>query len=456
VITRAQVSKWLKRWLRLEAFAEDESTSHTPWFEVAVIAFGAVGLAWLTRPHDPTLMTLRFPWLWIAPILISLRYGVMPGLLGSIPLIGNELLASQLGRVSGDFSAESFFGGGLLTLICGEFSDVWRDRNNRMQETYLYVTERLSRLTKRHLLLNLSHDRLEQEMLSRPGSLRDALARLRSITMDAKNQNEPMPGANGLLQLLSQYVNIESAAIYTLRKKSGSYVLGKCVATLGDPDDLAPDDELLRLALEKGTLAHIANEDVSLQRRTQQLVVAPLVAGDANLIGVLAVTRMPFFSLNVENLQMMLVMLGYFADNLGVSSSVIKILDRLPTMPVLFAQELACMIKMQVKIGITSHLVVMSLDGQRRQEIAVEFLRVKRGLDLYWQTYVNNRPVLTILMPFTSSAAKDGFLQRIEDWLKQRFQGDFESLGIRLRIINFDSEDPLMALTEVINSEVSV
>ncbi len=454
MVTRAQASGWLKRLLRLKTFAEEESTSHTPWFEVAVIAFGAVGLAWLTRPQDPTLMTLRFPWLWIAPILISLRYGVMPGLLGSIPLIGNELLAPQLGRTSGDFSTESFFGGGLLTLICGEFSDVWRDRNNRMQETYLYVTERLSRLTKRHLLLNLSHDRLEQEMLARPGSLRDALARLRSITMDAKNHNEPMPGAKGLLQLLSQYVNIESAAIYALKMKSGSYELGECVARLGDPEELTSDDELLNLALEKGTLAHIANADVSLQRRTQQLVVAPLVAGDSVLIGVLAVTRMPFFSLNVENLQMMLVMLGYFADNLGAASGVIKIQARLPTMPVLIAQELACLIRMQEKNGIASHLVVMSLDGQRRQEITAEFLRIKRGLDLYWQTYVNNRPVLAILMPFTSSAAKDGFLQRIEGWLKQRFQGDFDSLGIRLRIINFDSEDPLVALSEIINSEV--
>jgi hypothetical protein len=455
VTKRTQAWGWFKRLFRKDLIAEEESASRTPWFEMAVIAFGAVGLAWLTRPNDPTLASAHFPWLWVAPILISLRYGVMPGLLGSVPLIANELLASHLGRVSGDFSTESFFGGELLTLVCGEFSDVWRDRNNRMQETYLYVTERLSRLTKRHLLLNLSHDRLEQEMLARPGSLRDALARLRSITMDAKRQNEPMPGATGLLQLLSQYVNIESAAIYTLKLKSGSYILGKCVASLGDPDDLDPDDELLRLALEKGTLAHIANDDVSLKRHTQQLVVAPLVAGDTDLIGVLAVTRMPFFSLNVENLQMMLVMLGYFADNLGAATGVIEIQEQLPTMPVLFAQELACMIRMQKKIGISSHIVVMSLDGQRRQEITTEFLRIKRGLDLYWQTYVNNRPVLAILMPFTSSAAKDGFLQRIEAWLKQRFQGDFDSLGIKLRVINFDSENPLSALSEVINSEIT-
>ena len=65
-----------------------------------------------------------------------------------------------------------------------------------MDETNLYVTERLSRLTRRHLLLNLSHDRMEQEMLVRPGSLRDALVNVRNLVFQAKTDNEPMPGAN--------------------------------------------------------------------------------------------------------------------------------------------------------------------------------------------------------------------------------------------------------------------
>jgi hypothetical protein len=255
--------------------------------------------------------------------------------------------------------------------------------------------------------------------------------------------------------LLSQYVNIESASIYTLKAKSGSYVLGECVASLGEPDDLSPDDDLLHRALEKGTLAHIANEDISLERHTDQLVVAPLVAGDSHLIGVLSVTRMPFFSLNVENLQMMLVMLGYFADNLEAAPGVINIQTHLPSIPVMYAQELACMIRMQKNIGINSHIVVMQLSGPRRQEITTEFLRIKRGLDLYWQSYVQDKPVLAILMPFTSSPAKDGFLQRISEWLQYRFQGDFETLDIQMRIVNFESEDPIKALTQVMQGKMN-
>ena len=199
------------------AIAPQEIATRAQWVEIVVISFGAVAFSWWVSPADPSLAQQKFPWLWLAPILIALRYGVMPGLLSGSVLVANVWLALHWGRLDADFSAAPLFGGGLLVLLTGEFSDVWRDRNKRMEETYLYVSERLSRLTKRHLLLNLSHDRLEQEMLARPGSLRDALARLRALSLIGNQQSEPMPGAAGLLQLLSQYVNIESAQIYELQ-----------------------------------------------------------------------------------------------------------------------------------------------------------------------------------------------------------------------------------------------
>jgi hypothetical protein len=320
-----------------------------------------------------------------------------------------------------------------------------------MEEIYLYMSECLARLTKRHLLLNLSHDRLEQEMLARPGSLRDALARLRTLSIEA-NSNEPMPGANGLLQLLSQYVNIESAQIYLLESHDGSYTLGRPVARLGDPVLMAPDDNLLSLALETGSLAHIASQEASLQRHTSQLVVAPLVAGDKELVGVLAVARMPFFSMTVENLQMMLVMLGYFADNLRSADGVTAIQQRLPNVPIVFAQEMARLLNLYQRVGLSSHLVVMHFNGARRKEIPDEFLRIKRGLDLYWLTFVNDVPILVVLMPFASESSKDGFLLRVDAWLQSRYEGDFESLKIRLTVINFAAPDPLAELVAAVVS----
>lgn len=449
---RLKLADRLKALFSEQGFAPRELATAWQWLEVAVMSVGTVALTWWLRPQDPTLVQVAFPWLWLVPVLVALRYGVLPGLLSGVVLVGNDWLALRLGRLPGDLSVNMLFGGGLLVLICGEFSDVWRDRNLRMEETYLYVSERLSRLTKRHLLLNLSHDRLEQEMLARPGSLRDALVRLRTIAMDAAQKNQGLPGAAGLLQLLSQYVNIESAQIYTLQEQDGSYKLGSSVASLGDPEPLAADDELLMLVLEKGSLAHIASHDASLQRHTSQLVVAPLVSGESTLIGVLAVTRMPFFSLNIENLQMMLVLLGYYADNLDSADGVNNMQSRLPAMPVLFAQELARMMRLNAKLHISSHLVVMRFENDRGEEMVADFLRVKRGLDLYWQTERKGVPVLVVLMPFTTASAKNGFLQRIEGWLESRFYGDSFSLGVHLKVISLEVPDPLRALAQDIGA----
>ena len=446
---RVYFSGFFKRITGGKALAPEQVTGWAQWLEVALIPWAAIGLAWLARPYDPLLAETLFPWLWFAPVLIALRYGVLPGLLGSLPMLINWFLANHFGAVPKEFSPEYFFGGGLLVLVCGEFSDVWRDRNLRMEETCLYVTERLSRLTKRHLLLNLSHDRLEQEMLARPGSLRDALARLRSIAIERSHDQLAMPGAAGLLQLLSQYVNIESAALYAVEERGSSLVLGALVTRVGDPAALLPNDELLRLALESRSLAHIASQEVSLESQSKQLVVAPLVAGNDTLIGVLAVTRMPFFSLNLENLQMMSVILAYYADNIRHAPGVRHIQGRLPTMPALFAEELVRMMLMQKKVGIPSHIVVMSFGGPQREEIPAEFLRIKRGLDLYWQTHVKGQPVIAVLMPFASHASKAGFLQRVEGWLMGRFGGNSDSLGIHLRSIDFALEDPLEVLTEL-------
>jgi polysaccharide biosynthesis protein PelD len=433
----------LKNVLGKDRFAPDRTATREQWIEITLIPIAAALLGWMVRPGDPTLSGEEFPWQWLAPVLVALRYGVWPGLFGSAILLINGWIAAHEGLVPANWSSAPLFGGGLLVLICGEFSDVWHDRTRRMEETYLYVTERLSRLTKRHLLLNLSHDRLEQEMLARPGSLRDALVGMRTLALQKSPEQSRLPGAQELLLLLSQYVNIEAASVYTVQEKNGVFALGTLVASLGDPADLSPDDELITLALESGNLAHIAVDDTGLKHRSDQLVVAPLIAGEQEVIGVLAVNRMPFLSLNSENLQMLLVLLGYYADNLGSAPGVASIHRQMPGMPFLFAQELARMMNLHSTIGMDSHLVVMRCRGRRSHEIVDSFLRIKRGLDLYWKTVVQDQPVLVVLLPFASISATDGFLERLDGWLDSHFKGDILSLGISLQVIGVDAQDLL-------------
>jgi hypothetical protein len=232
-----------------------------------------------------------------------------------------------------------------------------------------------------------------------------------------------------------------------LRPAGDAFELGPEVQRLGEPEILKPGDELLTLALEQRQLAHIASQELSQNRSTNQLVVAPLIAGDNLMLGVLAVTHMPFFSLNVENLQMMSVILSYYADTLWTAPEVAVIQKRIPDIPAQFAEEFARMQQMQKKTGITSQILIMKFNGALKNVIPVEFLRIKRGIDLYWQAEIQGRPVFAVLMPFASSAAIQGFTQRVEGWLANRFDGDFESLGVQLQIIDFSVEDPLDALS---------
>lgn len=437
----------LARLIGAGRLAPDPVLARDQWLEILLIPLVAIAAGWLLNPGDPMLSQSHFPWFWFAPVLIALRYGVSPGLMGSIPLIANWLVANELGLVEDAFSFRFFFGAGVLVLICGEFSDVWRDRNARMEETYLYVTERLSRLTKRHLLLNLSHDRLEQEMLARPGSLRDALARLRVLVIQTPTTGAGgMPAADSLLQLLSQYVNLESATLYSVTGDVADPQLGAPISAIGDPTPLKPEDPLFQKALETRALVHIANEDISASAPESPLIVAPLVAGNDVLLGVLVVTRIPFFSLNLENLQMMSVILGYYADNVRIGPELHTVQTQLPGIPAQFAEELVRMERMNHTVGIPSHIVIMRFEGVLGREITSEFLRVKRGLDLYWQTVIRNDPAVIVLLPFASESAKEGFIQRIDTWLQQRFHGDIEALQVRLHAIDFAVEDPVNAL----------
>lgn len=427
--------------------APDPVLARDQWLEVLLIPLLAIAAGWFVSPQDPMLSQSHFPWFWFAPVLIALRYGVSPGLLSSTPIVVNWLVANHLGLLEDDFSFRFFLGAGVLVLVCGEFSDVWRDRNARMEETYLYVTERLSRLTKRHLLLNLSHDRLEQEMLVRPGSLRDALARLRAMAIQPADAHDAMPAAESLLLLLSQYVNLESATLYAMHDESPLPQLGAQLATLGDPTPLSPDDPLYQKALETRSLVHIASEDISASATPDSpLIVAPLIAGQDTLLGVLVVSRIPFFSLTVENLQMMSVILGYYADTLRIGPELAAIQGHLPGIPPMFAEELVRMNRMHHTVGIPSHLVIMRFEGALGSEITAEFLRIKRGLDLYWQTSIHGKPAVVVLMPFASDAAKEGFVQRIDEWLQQRFHGDLQSLQVHLHTIDFALEAPVPAL----------
>jgi hypothetical protein len=413
------------------------------WVEVCVITLSAAGLGFAFHPHDPLWISGEFPWPWIAAILIALRFGVVPGIASSLVLLMVWLL---LGGMSAQyFPKEYFLGGVILVMLCGQFNIIWETRLLRAREANSYTNERLTQLTHQHHLLILSHQNLEQEFFSKPITLRDALIRLNRLTND-EQQGESAEHA--LLKLLTQYCQFESAAFYIA---DGEQYKKRC--EIGSPPELDPADPLLQHALTHKTLSHIIIqelEDASVHL-SPFLIVSPMFLDTGELLGVLAVERLPFFALTTETLQMIAVMLEYYADSRNSGDSAHKLCEIIPNMPIDFAQQLGRMLHMQGKFSIESHLVIITLPLNDTSLLAAAQLnKVRRALDVGW-TLIRDEDLLVVnLMPLSTKKSVEGYLMRIESWCKDYFGEYFGSLHISPRVIGLDEKDPLAALKRII------
>src|SRR5512137_3059314 len=104
-----------QNWQRLfstEALAPEEVAARGKWIETVLIPLAAIGIAWLASPDDPLVVGTAFPWLWLAPALVALRYGVLAGLVAGTLLVGDWLAGTWLGAIHANFPREFFFGGG--------------------------------------------------------------------------------------------------------------------------------------------------------------------------------------------------------------------------------------------------------------------------------------------------------------------------------------------------------
>lgn len=394
-------------------------------FTIALVA-----LAWALHRDDPLLLHGAFPWLWIVPTIIALRYGVLLGVGSGLVLAVAWLLLYP----SGAAWPGAYFAGGLIqVIVAGHFGDTWAARTTRANSTNAYLNDRLTALTNNHYLLRLSHERLEKDLLTRPTTLRDSITELRQISLGhTPGARVQLPGAARLLEYVARVCQIEVAALYPA---PGGKLGREPLATVGTASNLVASDPLVRIALDTGKLAHLKSEHPG-EQESRYLVCAPLLSADDTLLALLAVERMPFLSLNYDNLQMLLVLLGYYGDGVQHSRLVTDILDALPDCPLAFALEYARLARLQRTSGIDSSVVALSLRrGEEQDSLFDHVLRRGRSLDLAWPLQTARRSVLINLMPLTDSAGIDGYLARIESNLQGQFDTDFERAGIAVHTL---------------------
>jgi polysaccharide biosynthesis protein PelD len=412
--------------------------------ESMAIVLVVLGLARGIQPDDPLFLRGGFPWLWLVATLVALRYGTLLG-----ALAGAMLLASwSMFYPHGAFPALFFAGGLCQTILAGHFGDTWGSRAQRASGLNDYLNDRLVALTNSHYLLRLSHERLEKDLLSRPTTLRDSITELRKLAVNGDcNVMNDQASSRGLLAFVAQACQIEIAALYPVRDGK---VSAQSIAHIGDTFELDSRDELVRHALATSSVAHLKNAETAVPV-SQYLVCAPVVSADGDTRALLVIKRMPFLSLNYDNLQLLLVLLCYYADGVEHSAFVQRILNRVPHCPPEFALDLGRLTRLQQKAGVASSLVALVFPRDEAGDSLFEHvMRRRRSLDVMWPVQTAHQSVLLNLMPATDTTGIEGYLARIEASLLAQFNIDLERARIGVHTLHLEGDEPGAALARLL------
>ncbi|MDP3636034.1 MAG: hypothetical protein Q8R51_01485, partial [Azonexus sp.] len=276
--------------------------------EILLLPLIAVGLGIALNPEDPLWIEANFPWAWFAPVVLALRYGPLAGM-GAAGVLLLAWLGLNIGNVE-NFPKLPFLGGLILIMLVGEFSSLWVARTRRAETVQAYLDQRLEYLTHQYYLLRLSHDRLEQDLISRPMAMRDALKTLRNISASEHDQTQ---SSQTLLRLLAQYCQLETASLYPIENGQLS---STALASIGNAKPLVINDPLIQQMQLNNCLCHVG-QTLEVQHQTSRyLIAAPLTGVDGENYGALVVEEIPFFSLQEETLQTINLLLGYYTDGL--------------------------------------------------------------------------------------------------------------------------------------------
>lgn len=429
---------WLlaKRLVVLARFMVQRWIRHHPGLvsrvlETALWPALLVALSWYSHPDNPFYINEGFPWPWLGPWLIGLRYGVSYGAAASVGLLAAWALLAPVG----DFPRLYFLGGAIATLVAGEFGSYWRMQMLRLQESLRYLNDKVERLTRRLYLVKLSHDELEYEMVDRPGTLRESLIELRAlmdnITQHASASATELPGAQQMLEFVMAQCRIESAAIYTVRMDP--VIQLKRVATAGGMLEPSPDDPMIERALESGHQVHLQDALLDVSERKQLIAVTPLMSSAGQPFGLLAIGSMPFTALTTDNLQTIAVLLESYADYLRLSLNASELLPQWPDAPRGLAGEFGWLSRLRQEFGLSSRCVVWRIRHVREHEMLDQLQQLHSRGETAWRWPPNgvvqqrrSQPCVIALVPFTEAAGVHIYKQRIFDSMDREF-GDLSA-----------------------------
>lgn len=350
--------------------------------------------AWL-YPSDLLLLSLEFPWVWLAATVLALRYGALLGSVAGFVILSAWFIFYGRSGLA-EFPLMLFSGAFIQLIVVGHFSDIWAARHKRVQSQHEYLVRRLATLTQNHHLLRISHDRLKQDAFFQREALMDSVVALRSLTGQAGvNVTLALPAAEQLLQCLAAACRFSCASLHAL---DAGKLNPEPVAAIGEERRVDPANPLLTACLAEKRLCHIRRSDVM---QSDYLACAPILDPGGKLRAVLVIRDMAFDALTTPNMQYLMSLLSYYADGLDRQGLINSVKSVHPDCPDDLAVELVRLSKLAA-VGCMSCLVAVVLPRTEvARRLARELERESIDPSLVWWQDRGTHYAWVLLQPLT-------------------------------------------------------
>jgi hypothetical protein len=392
----------------------------------------------------------NYPWWWLAPLAIALRYGLAYGIgAGLVVVFGNFAEIWLLGLTREQPGGE-IIGGLIATYLAGLYTTHAQSRLVEANSSLEYLEQRLESLTRVFYVTRLSHSRLEENLLTKSYDLRsalDAIAR-ELATFGPVKERLPQAPLQHVLQLLAYYGRLGTCGVYQV---IDNRVSPEPRAFHGPRFSLELADPLVTGVIENQQLAYYSVDQILAGETSAYRVVLPMTAADDTMLAVVVVQDLPLLAVEEENLLTLAAMTAFMADAMRAGQLSHAVRQVVPACPVEFALEWFRLGHLRHVAGVHSSWVLLLPGTQAVADVVDTVHAARRGLDQYWRSpLAPAQPGLLILLALSGEGPTQGFLQRVNGMCQEQLGGDLEQLGwiVRLGQVQRGSGAELLQLLE--------
>lgn len=399
------------------------------YLETLLLTGIVLALTFYFKPGDPLLLSSSFPWIWFLPVLFGLRHGRVCALLSSAMIVLVMLYTMSRGYFYWDDYRIWALGGITLAIICGEYQAFWLRRLIKLLRKENYLAKRYEAISIAYGVVRLSHDRLEEALIVKPTTLREAFIELQALLRNVKGDLDH-DTLKKFLEILAFYTGIDKIGLFILGKQKTVTI----AEYLRDRGDLNFDDPLVKHCLKNQIASYYAVNILDEKESSDYIAVLPIKTIQGTLLGLLTIKEMSFLALNEETLKTLTLLLSYFADQEWAAKEAKALLQVYPDCPIDFAYEALKLENVYKTAQIDTSVAAFYFEPHpKRDDLYYLIKQQKRALDVVWETERNDTKILLFLMPLTERSMFMGYLNRIEMLVKQDSQLKLGESPILLR-----------------------